>query len=165
MGWNSVVYSLKTTRGNFHPIVNRAFGKSCHKEARCPPLLSNIVLDELDWELQRRDHRFVRSANDCNIRRGAADCCRFISALPLNSSYCSRSGSGWASRMRAARRWRRNASAEWRLNTIIGAAQPATDGQMNLRYLVRYVGLLRPFSAQMDRSTVRVASQHARKKV
>ncbi len=31
------------------------------------PLLSNIVLDELDWELDRRGHRFVRYADDCNI--------------------------------------------------------------------------------------------------
>lgn len=31
------------------------------------PLLSNIVLDELDQELQRRGHRFVRYADDCNI--------------------------------------------------------------------------------------------------
>lgn len=31
------------------------------------PLLSNIVLDELDVELSRRGHRFVRYADDCNI--------------------------------------------------------------------------------------------------
>jgi len=31
------------------------------------PLLSNIVLDELDAELARRGHRFVRYADDCNI--------------------------------------------------------------------------------------------------
>ena len=31
------------------------------------PLLSNIVLDELDRELERRNHRFVRYADDCNI--------------------------------------------------------------------------------------------------
>jgi group II intron reverse transcriptase/maturase len=31
------------------------------------PLLSNIVLDELDHELARRGHRFVRYADDCNI--------------------------------------------------------------------------------------------------
>jgi RNA-directed DNA polymerase len=31
------------------------------------PLLSNLVLDELDRELVRRDHRFVRYADDCNI--------------------------------------------------------------------------------------------------
>lgn len=31
------------------------------------PLLSNLVLDELDRELQRRGHRFVRYADDCNI--------------------------------------------------------------------------------------------------
>jgi hypothetical protein len=30
-------------------------------------LLSNIVLDELDRELERRGHRFVRYADDCNI--------------------------------------------------------------------------------------------------
>jgi RNA-directed DNA polymerase len=31
------------------------------------PLLSNIVLDELDQELEQRGHRFVRYADDCNI--------------------------------------------------------------------------------------------------
>jgi group II intron reverse transcriptase/maturase len=31
------------------------------------PLLSNIMLDDLDKELERRGHRFVRYADDCNI--------------------------------------------------------------------------------------------------
>ena len=31
------------------------------------PVLANVVLDELDWELDRRDHRFARYADDCNI--------------------------------------------------------------------------------------------------
>src|SRR6266536_1768062 len=31
------------------------------------PLLSNLLLDELDRELERRRHRFVRYADDCNI--------------------------------------------------------------------------------------------------
>jgi RNA-directed DNA polymerase len=31
------------------------------------PLLSNLVLDELDRELERRGHRFLRYADDCNI--------------------------------------------------------------------------------------------------
>lgn len=31
------------------------------------PLLSNIVLDELDQELAERGHRFVRYADDCNV--------------------------------------------------------------------------------------------------
>jgi RNA-directed DNA polymerase len=31
------------------------------------PLLSNLVLDELDKELERRGHRFVRYADDCNV--------------------------------------------------------------------------------------------------
>jgi group II intron reverse transcriptase/maturase len=35
------------------------------------PLLSNIVLDELDRELSRRGYRFVRYADDCNIYVGS----------------------------------------------------------------------------------------------
>lgn len=31
------------------------------------PLLSNVMLDELDKELERRKHRFCRFADDCNI--------------------------------------------------------------------------------------------------
>jgi RNA-directed DNA polymerase len=31
------------------------------------PLLSNLVLDELDKELERRGHRFCRYADDCNV--------------------------------------------------------------------------------------------------
>jgi RNA-directed DNA polymerase len=31
------------------------------------PLLSNLVLDALDRELERRGHRFVRYADDCNV--------------------------------------------------------------------------------------------------
>lgn len=31
------------------------------------PLLSNILLDDLDKELERRDHRFCRYADDCNV--------------------------------------------------------------------------------------------------
>jgi len=31
------------------------------------PLLANILLDDLDQELERRGHRFVRYADDCNI--------------------------------------------------------------------------------------------------
>ena len=50
------------------------------------PVLSNVVLDELDWELERRGHRFARYADDCNIvvgseragRRVMASVMRFI---------------------------------------------------------------------------------------
>jgi len=35
------------------------------------PLLSNIVLDELDLELAQRGHHFVRYADDCNIYVGS----------------------------------------------------------------------------------------------
>jgi retron-type reverse transcriptase len=40
------------------------------------PLLSNIVLDELDCELARRGHRFVRYADDCVPRTLREDRCR-----------------------------------------------------------------------------------------
>jgi RNA-directed DNA polymerase len=50
------------------------------------PLLSNLVLDELDRELERRGHRFVRYADDSNIyvrskragQRGIESITRFI---------------------------------------------------------------------------------------
>lgn len=50
------------------------------------PLLSNIVLDELDRELERRGHSFCRYADDCNIyvrsktagERVMASVCDFI---------------------------------------------------------------------------------------
>jgi retron-type reverse transcriptase len=40
------------------------------------PVLADVVLDERDWELERRGHRFARYADDCNIvvgsRRGVS---------------------------------------------------------------------------------------------
>lgn len=48
-------------------------GVSCPADEGTPqggplsPLLSNIVLDELDRELEKRGRRFVRYADDCNI--------------------------------------------------------------------------------------------------
>jgi RNA-directed DNA polymerase len=60
------------------------------------PLLSNLVLDTLDRELERRGHRFVRYADDCNIyvrshragQRVMASITRFITTtlkLQVNS--------------------------------------------------------------------------------
>ena len=51
------------------------------------PVMANVVLDELDWELDRRGHRFARYADDCNIlvkskragERVMASVTRFIS--------------------------------------------------------------------------------------
>jgi len=51
------------------------------------PVLANVVLDELDWELERRGHRFSRYADDCNVmvrsrragERAMASVSRFIS--------------------------------------------------------------------------------------
>jgi group II intron reverse transcriptase/maturase len=35
------------------------------------PLLSNVMLDDLDWELQKRGHRFVRFADDARVYVGS----------------------------------------------------------------------------------------------
>jgi RNA-directed DNA polymerase len=61
------------------------------------PLLSNLVLDEFDKELERRGHRFCRYADDCNIyvrsrragERVMASVCRFLTVklrLKVNES-------------------------------------------------------------------------------
>ena len=61
------------------------------------PLLSNLVLDALDKELERRGHRFCRYADDCNIyvrsrragERVMASVCRFVTLklrLKVNES-------------------------------------------------------------------------------
>ena len=61
------------------------------------PLLSNLVLDDLDRELERRGHRFCRYADDCNIyvrsrragERVMAGVCKFLTKklrLKVNES-------------------------------------------------------------------------------
>jgi len=53
------------------------------------PVLANVVLDELDWALDRRGHRFARYADDCTIvvkskragERVMASVTRFVSDL------------------------------------------------------------------------------------
>jgi RNA-directed DNA polymerase len=61
------------------------------------PLLSNLLLDDLDQELARRGHRFCRYADDCNVyvrsrragERVMASICRFLTTklrLEVNMS-------------------------------------------------------------------------------
>ena len=46
------------------------------------PLLSNIYLDDLDKELERRGHRFARYADDCNVYvRSEVACRRVMTSL------------------------------------------------------------------------------------
>jgi RNA-directed DNA polymerase len=47
------------------PLVRRVEGTP--QGGPLSPLLSNLVLDELDRELERRGHRYLRYADDCNI--------------------------------------------------------------------------------------------------
>lgn len=48
------------------------------------PLLSNIVLDELDRELERRGHSFCRYADDCNIYVGSRKAGERVMAKVVN---------------------------------------------------------------------------------
>ena len=54
--------------------ANEQSGKEGHRQtspSADSPLLSNILLDDLDKELERRGHRFCRYADDCNKLRVA----------------------------------------------------------------------------------------------
>lgn len=47
--------------------LTEATGKGTPQGGPLSPLLSNIMLDDLDKELERRGHSFCRYADDCNI--------------------------------------------------------------------------------------------------
>jgi RNA-directed DNA polymerase len=55
------------TAGVLHGGLFEASHEGTPQGGPLSPLLSNLVLDELDRELERRGHRFVRYADDCNI--------------------------------------------------------------------------------------------------
>lgn len=48
-------------------VVLRNEGEGTPQGGPLSPLLSNIVLDSLDRELEKRGHKFARYADDCNI--------------------------------------------------------------------------------------------------
>jgi RNA-directed DNA polymerase len=49
-----------------HGVVQER-GEGTPQGGPLSPLLSNLLLDELDKELERREHRFCRYADDCNV--------------------------------------------------------------------------------------------------
>ncbi len=51
--------------------VNQPSEKGTPQGGPLSPLLSNILLDDLDKELEKRGHRFCRYADDCNIYVGS----------------------------------------------------------------------------------------------
>jgi RNA-directed DNA polymerase len=77
------------------------------------PLLSNLVLDELDRELERRGHGFARYADDCNIyvrserarwrNRRSENFWALVSRAEPNRSGGSRRRQGNASRTRSGK--------------------------------------------------------------
>jgi RNA-directed DNA polymerase len=74
------------TAGVLHGGPFEASSEGTPQGGPLSPLLSNLVLDELDRELERRGHCFVRYADDCNVyvrseaagRRVMASITRFI---------------------------------------------------------------------------------------
>lgn len=62
--------SVKDTARTKGDLVNGMFKRTeigMPQGGPLSPLLSNIMLNELDKELERRGHRFVRYADDCMI--------------------------------------------------------------------------------------------------
>ena len=55
------------TSGIMHEGIIEAHTEGVPQGSPLSPLLSNILLDELDKELERRGHRFCRYADDCNV--------------------------------------------------------------------------------------------------
>jgi len=55
------------TAGVMEKGLVRAVDEGTPQGGPLSPLLSNLVLDELDRELERRSHRCVRYADDCNV--------------------------------------------------------------------------------------------------
>jgi RNA-directed DNA polymerase len=49
-----------------HGVYNQRF-EGTPQGGPLSPLLANVLLDEVDRELERRGHRFVRYADDCNV--------------------------------------------------------------------------------------------------
>ena len=78
------------------------------------PLLSNLVLDELDRELEHRGHRFVRYADDCNIyvrseragQRVMESISRFSEGFPILINWTISSLFAWPQNNGKARRVR-----------------------------------------------------------
>jgi RNA-directed DNA polymerase len=74
------------TAGAMEGGVASPTGQGTPQGGPLSPLLSNLVLDELDRELEKRGHHFVRYADDCNIyvrseragRRVMASITRFV---------------------------------------------------------------------------------------
>lgn len=52
---------------HLHALMTQRRGHQGMRGGPLSPLLSNILLDDLDKELERRGHAFVRYADDCNI--------------------------------------------------------------------------------------------------
>src|SRR5271169_13244 len=72
--WENCKQALQRVRAKVGVLENglvTAVDEGTPQGGPLSPLLSNLVLDELDRELERRGHRFARYADDCNIYVGS----------------------------------------------------------------------------------------------
>ena len=94
------------------------------------PLLSNIVLDDLDKELERRGHRFCRYADDCTIyvasRRSGN---RVMESITQFFEECLKLKINWR-KSAVARPWHRKYlgyTFSWHVRTRIRVAKPSIE--------------------------------------
>jgi group II intron reverse transcriptase/maturase len=155
------------------------------------PLLSNIVLDELDWEMARRGYRFVRYADDSNIyvrseragKRVMASISRFIERrlrLKVNQgkSAVARPGGRHFLGFRLTRRTRDgrvDVMLSWRsidrIYETIRSKSPRTWGcsieaciESINRYLLGWIGFFRILSAA-ERRRLSFLDAHIRRRI
>src|SRR5215472_9297999 len=130
------------------------------------PLLSNLVLDELDRELERHGHRFVRYADDCNVYVGSEragqrvmeSITRFITTVSSSRSIRRKApwpnpGRGSFSDSASPANEHRDGHSSQRDRSLQGADsgadgenpryQSAADGQGNRDLSTRLAGILR----------------------
>jgi RNA-directed DNA polymerase len=109
------------------------------------PLLANVLLDEVDRKLERRGHRFVRYADDCNVYvrsqragervlRDLRDCYARL-ALKVNESKTA-VGEAWGRKFLGYSLWR-TASGETRL---VVSDQALRKLRERIRFLTRRTG-------------------------
>ena len=58
---------LPATRASWRMAWSASAYEGTPQGGPLSPLLANVLLDEVDRELERRGHRFVRYADDCNV--------------------------------------------------------------------------------------------------
>ncbi|MDT0499278.1 reverse transcriptase domain-containing protein [Algiphilus sp. W345] len=65
--WQSTLMARKVKDKRVLKLIRRYLSVGIMEGGPLSPLLSNILLDDLDRELEKRGHCFCRYADDCNV--------------------------------------------------------------------------------------------------